>query len=130
MTHIKVYLLNHLKGSEEENLVNSKMCVPPNFQNFLHNGDHKKRLFELLEETWINHRHLLKERAIFLARKDVCTKITKWDSRIIEALRTNYEEADTKIAFLLKHAIDNNSDINGCVVRSCSADTDIPVILI
>ena len=65
----------------------SKVCVPPNFQNFLHYGDNKERLFELLEETWINHRHLLKECAIFFARKDVCTKITKEGACIIEALR-------------------------------------------
>ena len=119
------------RGESNKFIISSpKVRVPPNFQNFLHNVDNKQRLFELLEETWINHRHLLKERAIFLARKDVCTKITKEGSCTIEALRTNHEEADTKISFLLKHAIDNNSDINGCVVRSCSADIDIPVILI
>ena len=35
-----------------------------------------------------------------------------------------------KIAYLIKHAIDNNNDIRGCVVRSCSGDIDIPVILL
>ena len=77
----------------------------------------KKGCLNYWKKTWITHRHLLKERAIFFGRKYVRTKIAKEGSCNIEALRTNLEEADTKIAFLLKHAIDSNSDINGCVVR-------------
>ena len=46
----------------------------------------------------------------------------------IPELDTNHEEADTKIAYLIVHAINNYSGAQ-IVVRSRSGDVDIPVIL-
>ena len=43
-------------------------------------------------------------------------------------LRTNHEEADTKICYLLHHAVQSNN--NGETVSISSSDTDIPVILL
>ena len=47
------------------------------------------------------------------------------------ALQTNHEEADTKICYLLHHALRlNNGEETVCVVRSSSGDVDIPIILL
>ena len=43
---------------------------------------------------------------------------------------TDHEEADTKIAYLLKHTEEEYGEDTVCVVRSTSGDTDIPVILL
>ena len=46
-------------------------------------------------------------------------------------LRTNHEEADTKICYRLHHAVRrNNNGETVCIVRSSSSDIDIPVILL
>ena len=106
------------------------MRIPPHFQDFLHNDDNKEMLFELLEETWIQQQKQLGDRTVYLARKYICTRISRESVCLVDVLRTDHEEADTKIAYLIKHAIDNNNDIRGCVARSCSGDIDIPVILL
>ena len=84
-------------------------------------------LFELLEETWIQQQKQLGDRTVYLARKDICIRISSESVCLVDVLQTDHEEADTKIAYLIKHAIGNNNGIRGCVVRSCS---DIPVILL
>ena len=51
-------------------------------------------------------------------------------SNLQHALQTNHEEADTKICYLLHHALRlNNGEETVCVVRSSSGDVDIPIIL-
>ena len=60
-----------------------------------------------------------------------CVRLTSQRVETIEELRTNHEEADTKICYLLHHAVQsNNNEETVCVVRSCSGDIDIPVILL
>ena len=48
----------------------------------------------------------------------------------IESLKTNHEEADTKIAYLTQHALDNAEKLDHVCVRSSSGDIDIPIILV
>ena len=48
----------------------------------------------------------------------------------IESLKTNHEEADTKIAYLTQHALDNAEELDHVCVRSSSGDIDIPIILV
>ena len=58
-------------------------------------------------------------------------RLTSQRVETIEELRTNHEEADTKICYLLHHAVQSNSNEETvCVVRSSSGDTDIPAILL
>ena len=46
-------------------------------------------------------------------------------------LNTNHEKTDTKICHLLHHALQmNNGQETVCIVRSCSGDVYIPVILL
>ena len=95
------------------------------------NGQNKERLFELVEEVWVSHSSLLGDRVIYFSRKDSCLKITSFGVSIVEDLRCNHEEADTKVCFLLHHALQQNEGRETiCVLRSCSGDIDIPVILL
>ena len=57
-------------------------------------------------------------------------KITEEGAMDVEELRTDHEEADTKIAYLIQHAIDTHENIDDICVRSSSGDIDIPVILL
>ena len=58
-------------------------------------------------------------------------RLTSQRVELIEELRTNHEEADTKICYPLHHAVQsNNNEETVCVVRSSSGDIDIPVILL
>ena len=45
-------------------------------------------------------------------------------------MKTNHEEADTKIAYLTQHALDNVENLNHVCVRSTSGDIDITVIMV
>ena len=76
--------------------------------------------------------YVLGERVVFFPRKDACTRIEASGSTVIEELSTNHDEADTKIVYLLKHAIDNAANVNRAVfiVRSSSGDVDVPIILL
>ena len=58
-------------------------------------------------------------------------RLTSQRVETIEELRTNHEEADTKICYLLHHAVQStNNEETVCVVCSSSGDIDIPVILL
>ena len=87
-------------------------------------------MFELIEEVWIQNATQLGERAVFFARGTTCVKITSLSSVIVRELETDHEEADTKIAYLIKHAAQSNNLPTVCGVRSSSGDIDIPIILL
>ena len=59
-----------------------------------------------------------------------CAKITRVGATRLDSIETDYEEADTKISYLIKHAIDSYTDLKGVIIRSSSGDIDIPVILL
>ena len=85
----------------------------------------------MIELTWINNKEKLDDRIVYFPRGESCIKITKYDVNVVDELQSNHEEADTKVAYLLKHAVENINDENSvCVVRSCSGDIDIPLILL
>ena len=120
-----------LRGESSKILIRSgKVKIPPQFQKFLCNGENKERLFELIESTWIQHKDKVGIRDIYFARGNSCVKITQEGSVSIPQLETNHEEADSKIAYLIQHAIIAYPNIMEILVRSCSGDVDIPVILI
>ena len=58
-------------------------------------------------------------------------RLTRQRVETIGESRANHKEADTKICYLLHHAVQsNNNEDTVCVVRSSSGDMDIPVILL
>ena len=119
------------RGESDRLLMKStKVRIPSDFQKFLCNGDNKERLFELIESVWVDQKVLIGDRIVYFARGESCLKITSERSEDIPELETNHEEADTKIAYLVQHAIQNNDQISEVIVRSSSGDIDIPVIMI
>ena len=62
--------------------------------------------------------------------QETCRRITIEGVEEIESLKTNHEEADTKIAYLTKHALDHTHELDHVCVRSSSGDIDITVILV
>ena len=121
-----------LRGEAEKLIIRSeKVKIPPNFQQFLCNGENKERLFELIEKTLIKNRELMiDDRTIYFARGTSCMKITKEGATEMDDLKTDHEEADTKIAHLIQHAINSGTAVGEICVRSSSGDIDIPVILV
>ena len=119
------------RGDGEKLLIRSaKVRIPQDFQKFLSNGANKERLFELIENSWVENREKLSYRVVFFARSDKCRKVTEDGASELEELRTDHEEADTKIAYLIQHAADTHDNIGEICVRSSSGDIDIPVILL
>ena len=121
------------RGTSEKFVIrSSSVRIPSNFQHFLNNGDNKERLFEVIEEVWSENKYILGDRVVFFARADKCTKIDETGCTNVEELRSNHEEADTKVVYLLKHAIETEEhpDEASFVVRSSSGDIDIPMILL
>ena len=83
-----------IKNSENHFFIKSpNKKIPPNFVAFLRKRQNKARLFELDEEVWVRQGSLLGNRVINFSRRD---------------LRCNHEEADTKVCFLLHHALQQN----------------------
>ena len=133
------YLQRSIKSSEREirgqaeTLVirSPNIRIPPDFNNFLNNGTNKERLLELIEDVWKGEAAALGNRVLYFARQCTCVRLTSQRVETIEELQINHEEADTKICYLLHHAVQsNNNEETVCVVRSSSCDIDIPVILL
>ena len=95
------------------------------------NGENKERLFQLFEETWADEKKEdIGERHIYFARGNSCVKMTNQSVSRIEELNTDHEEADSKVSYLIQHAIDTYPEVSEVCIRSCSGDVDIPLILI
>ena len=121
-----------LRGQGEEFVIrNPDIRIPPDFKQFLSNGNNKERLFELIEDVWKDKTENLENRVVYFARKSTCMKISAQGIEDVPELYTNHEEADTKISYLAHHALENNNGrVTTCIVRSPSGDIDIPVILL
>ena len=87
-------------------------------------------MFELIEEVWIQSRNQNDRRTIYFARGFSCIKIANGVLEPVPELNTDHEEVDTKIDYLVQHALRENGDNTLCVVRSSSGDIDITVILV
>ena len=83
---------------------------------------------ELIEQVICDEKSSLQNREIFIARGSSCIRITADCIETVPELATNHIEADTKLIYLLHHAVSNGPRV--CVVRSPSGDTDIPIIIL
>ena len=87
-----------MRGASQKLLLRSaKVLFPPDFKKKLCNGDNKERLFQLIEDTWIKNKEMISDRFVYFARGDLCMAITSEGAEEIPQLKTNHEEADTKI---------------------------------
>lgn len=120
-----------LRGHEDKFVIRTPdIRIPAAFKRFLSNGENKERMFELMEQVWLESRDQLTGRSLYVARGSSCVKIKNGTSTDVPELENDHEEADTKIAFLIRHAARANSEGTVCMVRSSSGDIDIPVILV
>ena len=55
---------------------------------------------------------MLEERVVYFAREETCQRIAVEGVEEEASLRTNHEEADSKIAYLVQHAVDNTEELN------------------
>ena len=119
------------RGSSDRLFVrSSKMHIPSDFQKFLNNDNNKERLFEIIEETLRTHNNTSTDRKIYFARGNTCKLLSRGYGDV--TFTVNPEEADTKLIYLIKHAIEleENSEDATFIIRSTSGDIDIPVILL
>ncbi len=80
------------------------MKVPADFVTFLRNGDNKRMLFDLIQQSIKDDRHTLNDRVIYFSNAAQCTRISKDEARPFPELHSNHEEADTKLLALVKAA--------------------------
>ena len=118
-----------LRGHEDKFAIRTPdIRISANFKRFLSNGENKERMFELMEQVWIESSNQLSGRSLYVARASSCVKIENGVSTKVPELENDHEEADSKIAFMIKHAEAREDTV--CMVRSSSGDIDIPVILV
>ena len=119
------------RGSSDQYMITGpKTKVPRNFTKFLENGQNKQRLIDLILQVWeVNHNTLLRDsQTIYFSKQDICIVLTKDAVVPCEELCSDQEEADTKIALHVQHALKDSS--GPVIMRSPSGDTDILVILL
>ena len=101
--------------------------------NFLKNGTNKENTMAVIEQVAIEERSKLLRpgRTFYIARTNQCTMISRDLVESKPELNSDHMEADTKFVYLTNHALhENNNNPTQCVIRSCSGDIDIPIILL
>ena len=104
------YKINSIKREERETrglstryVLNSPdMKVPHDFANFLRNGDNKEMLFNLIQQSIEQAKKSLGERIVYFSNKANCKKITQYEAVFSNQLKSDHEEADTKLVALVR----------------------------
>ena len=120
------------RGKSSKVLMSSyKSKIPRDFPKFLSNSDNKKQLIDLtfkyIRENASKCLSIIKANSIIISGDYLCQKITLTECSDYDTLRSDQEEADTKVVLHTLEALSNNPQAN-VVLRSPSGDTDIMVI--
>ena len=83
-----------------------------------------------MEKVWLESWNELSGASLYVARASSWIKIENGIATNVPELENDHEEADSKIAFMIKHATRENSECTVGLVRSSSGDIIIPVILV
>ena len=117
------------RGMSERYLITTPdMKVPHNFTNFLQNGENKTMLFDLIQRAIEEGKSKLQVKTVFFSNENNCTKVTEDKVAIEERLKSNHEEADTKLIALVKAA--NLARGDSVLVRSSSGDIDVLALFV
>ena len=94
---------------------------------FLQSSSNKSHLIKFLCHEWqsINFRSKLKDQNLYLGFDEECLLLTSEGVEVVEHLRCNHEEADTRILLHAKHAASSHES----VVIVCE-DTDVLVLAV
>ena len=86
-----------------------KSKIPLNFQSFLSESANKTRLieimFEVIKKNKVKVFNLIRCEKLFLSVEGSCQLVTRSSIHDCEGLRTNQEEADTRLILHAQHAI-------------------------
>ena len=120
------------RGMGEKVLVkSSQTSLPRNFEEFLKNGENKKRLIEIFKDVLIDEREFILEQlnceVLYYSMDNICFAFKMDGVEQCPELSSNQEEADTKMIMHCVNALDSN-DHGNVVIRSHSGDTDINVL--
>ena len=83
-------------------------------------------MFDLIMQTWMEEKYKLGKKVIYSSSKITCHLISKEECKVVES---DYEKADTKVAFLLDHVLQRYGQHSRVILRSPSDDVDIPIIV-
>ena len=119
-----------MDGSTAKLLIKSvQRKIPRNVNKFLSSNDSKSRLIDLtfhyIKTYPIKCLAILKCDTIILSGNTSCEIVNHHECRPYEELKSDQEEADTKV---ILHALSVLSTSNDVCIRSPSGDTDIFVI--
>ena len=84
------------------------MKLPYDMPMFLRNVSNKEMLFNLIEQAFIEDKHRLQNRVIFLSNKDHCQKISCFEASIVSEKASDHEEADHEVGStcgIFKHSL-------------------------
>ena len=122
------------RGCSEKIIIQSaKSKIPRNFNEFLKNGENKRRMISLMVNVLVESRlraiEMLQCTKIFISTENSCMKLTEFEAIEEDELASNQEEADTKLTLHCLNALTQHPS-EKIVVRSPSSDIDILVILL
>ena len=122
------------RGCSEKIIIQSaKSKIPRSFNEFLKNGENKRRMISLMVNVLVENRlraiEMLQCTKIFISTENSCMKLTEFEAIEEDELASNQEEADTKLTLHCLHALTQHPS-EKVVVRSPSSDIDILVILL
>ena len=122
------------RGDSAKLLIKSLQSkIPPDFSQFLLNGENKSRMIELISEYVETNKaevlNILRCNKIVISLDCKCVAITHASTTIETSLVSNQEEADTKVILHCYHIL-NESTNSIVTLRSPSGDTDIIVLAI
>ena len=119
--------------SEKIFIQSAKSKIPRNFNEFLKNGENKRRMISLMVNVLVENRlraiEMLQCTKMFISTENSCMKLTEFEAIEEDGLASNQEEADTKLTLYCLHALTQHPS-EKVVVRSPSSDIDILVILL
>ena len=110
--------------------IQTGISIPPNWKQFLTKGENKTKLPMFYTEYMVENEGatLDEKHSLYISggQVDKVVKITKEDTLEVEALKSNHEEADTRIVVHAKTA----AQIGAEHIVVCSPDTDVLVLLV
>ena len=87
---------------------------------FMKNGENKTTLLNLIEQVYVEENTKLQDRVIYFSNDTHCQKIRADGAQYCDTFFNDHEEADTKLAALVKgYECGNNGKL---LVRSLSKD--------
>jgi hypothetical protein len=104
------------------------MKVPYDFADFLRNGSNKEMLFNLIQQAIVDNKSSLQDRTIFFSNKRDCMMIKEDQASTVPILKSNHEEADTKLVALVFAA--NVPQGESVMIRSPSSDMNILTLFV